>query len=51
MHATESTPIGRFRASEICGESVHPNDDCNYGQSSNDIFPTAMHIAAYMSRA
>jgi fumarate hydratase class II len=37
-----------FRASEICGESVHPNDDCNYGQSSNDIFPTAMHIAAYM---
>ena len=28
---------------------VHPNDDCNYGQSSNDVFPTAMHIAAYMS--
>lgn len=26
--------------------SVHPNDDVNLGQSSNDVFPTAMHIAA-----
>jgi fumarate hydratase class II len=26
---------------------VHPNDDVNMGQSSNDTFPTAMHIAAY----
>jgi len=25
---------------------VHPNDHCNYGQSSNDTFPTVMHIAA-----
>jgi fumarate hydratase, class II len=25
---------------------VHPNDHCNLGQSSNDTFPTAMHIAA-----
>ncbi|MFT6887688.1 MAG: fumarate hydratase class II [Paracoccaceae bacterium] len=25
---------------------VHPNDDCNRSQSSNDTFPTAMHIAA-----
>lgn len=25
---------------------VHPNDHCNLGQSSNDVFPTAMHIAA-----
>jgi len=25
---------------------VHPNDHCNMGQSSNDTFPTAMHIAA-----
>ena len=25
---------------------VHPNDDCNMGQSSNDTFPTAMHVAA-----
>jgi len=40
------------RASELLGGSrgqkrlVHPNDDVNLGQSSNDVFPTAMHIAA-----
>ncbi|MBN8622355.1 MAG: class II fumarate hydratase [Flavobacteriales bacterium] len=33
----------------ILGEKseVHPNDDVNKSQSSNDTFPTAMHIAAY----
>jgi fumarate hydratase, class II len=40
------------RASELLGgprgegRLVHPNDDVNLGQSSNDIFPTAMHVAA-----
>jgi fumarate hydratase class II len=40
------------RASEILGgrrgekRPVHPNDHVNYGQSSNDCFPTAMHVAA-----
>lgn len=40
------------RAIEMLGgtigtkEPVHPNDHCNMGQSSNDTFPTAMHIAA-----
>src|SRR3989440_4952179 len=40
------------RASEIAGgrrgedRIVHPNDDVNKGQSSNDVFPTAMHVAA-----
>jgi fumarate hydratase class II len=40
------------RASEIIGggrgadRKVHPNDDVNKGQSSNDVFPTAMHVAA-----
>jgi fumarate hydratase class II len=29
-------------------EPVHPNDDVNMGQSSNDTFPTAMHIAALL---
>ncbi|MFL6555229.1 MAG: class II fumarate hydratase, partial [Bacillus sp. (in: firmicutes)] len=29
-------------------EKVHPNDDVNMSQSSNDTFPTAMHIAAYI---
>src|SRR5262249_54303570 len=40
------------RASELMhgprgqGRLLHPNDDVNKGQSSNDIFPTAMHVAA-----
>ena len=39
------------RASEITGaeigsKAIHPNDDVNYGQSSNDVIPTAMHVAA-----
>ncbi|HXB53464.1 MAG TPA: class II fumarate hydratase [Vicinamibacteria bacterium] len=40
------------RASELLGGErgearlVHPNDDVNKGQSSNDVFPTAMHVAA-----
>jgi fumarate hydratase class II len=39
------------RAAEIAGAAVgdrvvHPNDHVNYGQSSNDVIPTAMHVAA-----
>ena len=40
------------RASELLGGArgegrlIHPNDDVNRGQSSNDVFPTAMHVAA-----
>jgi fumarate hydratase class II len=30
-------------------KKIHPNDDVNKSQSSNDTFPTAMHIAAYIS--
>jgi fumarate hydratase class II len=43
------------RASELLGgprgmeRLVHPNDHVNRGQSSNDVFPTAMHIAAALS--
>jgi fumarate hydratase, class II len=43
------------RAIEILGgvigskDPVHPNDHCNMGQSSNDVFPTAMHISAAMA--
>ena len=38
------------RANEILGKKlVHPNDDSNMSQSSNDTFPTAMHIAAVLS--
>jgi fumarate hydratase class II len=45
------------RASEIMGgergerRKVHPNDDVNRGQSSNDVFPTAMHVAAVTAMA
>ncbi len=31
------------------GRALHPNDHVNLGQSSNDIFPTAMHVAAAQS--
>jgi fumarate hydratase, class II len=43
------------RASEILGgergegRRVHPNDDVNRGQSSNDVFPTAMHVASVVA--
>jgi fumarate hydratase class II len=30
----------------IAGEGVHANDDVNMGQSSNDVFPSAVHLAA-----
>ena len=34
------------RASAILGAPVHPNDHVNRSQSSNDVFPTALHVAA-----
>jgi len=43
------------RASELLGgvrgmeRKVHPNDDVNKSQSSNDVFPTAMHVAAIIA--
>lgn len=33
------------------GEKIHPNDDVNNGQSSNDVIPTAIHVAACMELA
>ncbi len=33
-------------ASERLGRAVHPNDDVNASQSSNDVFPSAIHVAA-----
>ena len=45
------------RASELLGgvrgeaRLVHPNDEVNMGQSTNDIFPTAMHVAAALGLA
>lgn len=38
------------RGNEIAGEKIlHPNDDINMSQSSNDTFPTAMHISAVIA--
>ena len=43
------------RASELLGGTrgaarlIHPNDDVNLGQSSNDVFPTAMHVAVALA--
>ena len=43
------------RASELMGagrgddRTVHPNDDVNRSQSSNDVFPTAMHVSAVVA--
>lgn len=49
---TNANEIIAHRASELLGGSlahgaglVHPNDDVNRGQSSNDVIPTAMHLA------
>ncbi|HKK04447.1 MAG TPA: class II fumarate hydratase [Gammaproteobacteria bacterium] len=33
-------------ASDALGQSVHPNDHVNMGQSSNDVIPTAIHVSA-----
>ena len=41
---------GHVLAGQVLGEgekTLHPNDDVNMSQSSNDTFPTGMHIAAY----
>ena len=48
---TNSNEVIANRAIEIMGgergsKMVHPNDHVNFGQSSNDTFPTAMHLAA-----
>jgi len=35
----------------LAGEGVHPNDHVNMGQSSNDVFPSAVHLAALEAAA
>ncbi len=40
IHVLQGNPLGKGK------RMVHPNDDVNRSQSSNDTFPTAMHIAA-----
>ena len=37
------------RASELLGRKVHPNDQVNLGQSSNDVIPSALHVSAVVT--
>jgi fumarate hydratase class II len=51
---TNANEVIAARADEILGgepgaPSVHPNDHVNFGQSSNDVIPTAIHVAAVAS--
>lgn len=46
MNANEV--IARRANQTSAGRSIHPNDDVNRGQSSNDVFPTVMHVAIVM---
>ncbi|MCZ6629949.1 MAG: class II fumarate hydratase [Actinobacteria bacterium] len=44
---TNANEVIATRATEILGDTtVHPNDDVNFGQSSNDVIPTAIHVSA-----
>jgi fumarate hydratase class II len=38
-------------STKYLGDKVHPNDHVNMGQSSNDVIPTAIHVAGYMETA
>ncbi|MDV5128975.1 class II fumarate hydratase [Bacillus amyloliquefaciens] len=44
--ANRATALLKEKNSEL---KIHPNDDVNRGQSSNDTFPTAMHVAAVLA--
>lgn len=46
MNANE---VISHRATEILGSNVHPNDHVNFGQSSNDVIPTAIYVAARLA--
>lgn len=44
---TNANEVIAARANQILADGgVHPNDDVNFGQSSNDVIPTAIHVAA-----
>ncbi len=46
-HMNVNEVLARLASSN--GLAVHPNDDVNRGQSTNDVFPTAMHVAAALA--
>ncbi|HET9261349.1 MAG TPA: class II fumarate hydratase [Acidimicrobiia bacterium] len=44
---TNANEVIAARANQLLGDgNAHPNDDVNFGQSSNDVIPTAIHVAA-----
>jgi fumarate hydratase class II len=43
---TNANEVIATRAGQLLGKRVHPNDHVNFGQSSNDVIPTAIHVAA-----
>ena len=49
MNANEVIATRATQLLEKEGERVHPNDHVNMGQSSNDVIPTAMHVAARLA--
>ncbi len=46
MNANE---VIAHRASEIAKQKIHPNDHVNFGQSSNDVIPTVVHVSAALA--
>ncbi len=45
---TNANEVIAHLATQIMGRDVHPNDHVNFGQSSNDVIPTTMHVAAVL---
>ncbi|MHB1260891.1 MAG: class II fumarate hydratase [Thermoplasmatota archaeon] len=45
---TNANEVIAHLATQILGRDVHPNDHVNFGQSSNDVIPTTMHVAAVL---
>src|SRR5260363_329588 len=45
MRSLRTAPVN-LPGAGAAARAIHPNDDVNRGQSSNDVFPTAMHIAS-----
>ncbi|HJQ92805.1 MAG TPA: class II fumarate hydratase, partial [Candidatus Thermoplasmatota archaeon] len=45
---TNANEVVAHLATQILGRDVHPNDHVNFGQSSNDVIPTTMHVSAVL---
>jgi fumarate hydratase class II len=50
-HMNMNEVLARRAAQLLDGQPMHPNDEVNLGQSTNDIFPAAMHLAAALGIA